>query len=106
MAYLQRNAHKRVDPQKVVADARTIIVLAASYSTETKAEQGEAAGFGGASGVIARYARFEDYHDVMGERLKVLADFLSAKSPNSRSLWYVDTGPFLERDLAQRAGIG
>jgi epoxyqueuosine reductase len=57
--------------------------------------------------VVARYARHADYHDVMGDRLKALARFLEATaSVRSRSLWYVDTGPVLERDFAQRAGIG
>ncbi len=28
------------------------------------------------SGVVARYARFDDYHDVLGERLKTLVDFV------------------------------
>src|SRR5581483_8788057 len=56
---------------------------------------------------IARYARFKDYHDVLGERLKTLAAFVNETGGDSvRSLWYVDTGPLLERDLAQRAGLG
>jgi epoxyqueuosine reductase len=92
MGYLQRNAEKRVDPQKVLADARTIITLAVSYASESPA------------GPIARYARFSDYHDVMGERLEELSQFVN--SFGGRSLWYVDTGPLLERDLAERAGLG
>ena len=59
------------------------------------------------SGVIARYARFDDYHDVLAERLKLLAEFVNRLGgAGTRSLWYVDTGPLLERDLAQRAGLG
>ena len=93
MGYLQRNAHKRVDPRNVLAGARTIITLAVSY-------------FSAGPGPIARYARFTDYHDVMGERLKELSGFVNSFGSNARSLWYVDTGPFLERDLAERAGLG
>ncbi|HUS34913.1 MAG TPA: tRNA epoxyqueuosine(34) reductase QueG, partial [Verrucomicrobiae bacterium] len=55
----------------------------------------------------ARYARYQDYHDVLVEPLRALTDFVNATGGvNTKSLWYVDTGPFLERDLAQRAGIG
>ena len=58
-------------------------------------------------GIIARYARFADYHDVLGGRLKSLTEFVNQLGgPQTRSLWYVDTGPLLERDLAQRAGLG
>ncbi len=58
-------------------------------------------------GLIAQYARYRDYHDVLGERLKVLNDFTNQLGGDgTRSLWYVDTGPILERDLAQRAGLG
>jgi epoxyqueuosine reductase len=56
---------------------------------------------------VARYARFDDYHDVLGGRLKLLAKFITETGgADTRSLWYVDTGPILERDFAQRAGIG
>ena len=58
-------------------------------------------------GVVARYAHYTDYHEVLGERLKALTEFIQQHAgAAARSLWYVDTGPVLERDLAQRAGIG
>src|SRR6266581_305561 len=40
MAYMQRNAHKRVNPQQVLADARGIITLAVSYGEEQEPEPG------------------------------------------------------------------
>jgi epoxyqueuosine reductase len=57
---------------------------------------------------IARYAQGgRDYHDLMAEKLKQLAAAIDdCGGPGARALWYVDTGPILERDLAQRAGIG
>jgi epoxyqueuosine reductase len=96
MAYLARNAPKRVDPQLVLPGARSVITLAASY--HNPAWQ---------SGPVARYARYADYHDILGERLRRLTDSVNQLGgPGTRSLWYVDTGPVLERDLAQRAGLG
>ena len=101
MAWLARNAEKRIDPAKVLAHAKTIISLAVSYETSGDTASSPS------QGVIARYARFSDYHDIIGERAKLLADFVtSLGGEGTRSLWYVDTGPFLERDIAQRAGIG
>ena len=93
MGYLKRNAHKRVEPRKVLSAAQTVITLAVSY-------------FGPAEGAIARYARFTDYHDVISQPLKELTAFVNSLAPRTHSLWYVDTGPFLERDLAERAGLG
>ena len=114
MAYLQRNARKRVDPGQVLAGARSIITLAASYAGNRETEDGlsppnlpaPSLGFN-PTGLVARYARFADYHDVLGGRLKALTEFVNQHGgADARSLWYVDTGPFLERDLAQRSGLG
>jgi epoxyqueuosine reductase len=96
MGYLERNAHKRVDPQRVLSGAHSIVTLAASYHLDEQQ-----------TGPIARYARYSDYHDVLGDRLKQLAGYINELGgPTGRSLWYIDTGPLLERDLAQRAGLG
>jgi epoxyqueuosine reductase len=113
MAWLERNAPKRIDPQKVLSGAKSVIALAASYAMDWSAD-GSSASSGPAitrtsrpRSFIARYARFDDYHDVLGERLKQLTQFVNQLGgADNRSLWYVDTGPVLERDFAQRAGLG
>jgi epoxyqueuosine reductase len=118
MAYLERTAPKRVDPQQVLPGARSVITLATSYALERRGAREEgrepapsdtqhAPRNTRPSGLVARYARYDDYHDILGERLKQLADFVNQSGgEGTRSLWYVDTGPLLERDLAQRAGLG
>ena len=59
------------------------------------------------AGPIARYARGDDYHEVMRDKLRRLGDWLSAEAGvDIRTRPYVDTGPVLERDLARRAGLG
>lgn len=103
MAWIERNAPKRLDPQKVLAGAKSVICLAVNYHSEKP----QAASRKPQSGLVARYARFDDYHDVLGERLKLLAQFVNELGgAQTRSLGYVDTGPILERDFAQRAGLG
>ena len=108
MAWLERNADKRIDPQKVLPGAKSVIALAASYYDAGEICRNPECREFSNSGVIARYARFADYHDVLGERLKALTEFIDSLAADRkvRSLWYVDTGPVLERDFAQRAGLG
>ena len=109
MAWLERNAAKRVNPQEVLPGAKSIIVFAISYDEDARESTNprHLSLVTRHSGLIARYARFKDYHDVIGERLKQLTAFVNELGGSgTRSLWYVDTGPLLERDLAQRAGLG
>jgi len=101
MGWLERNAHKRVDPQLVLENARSVITLAASYGSEPEPSEAPQ------RGVIARYARYTDYHYTLGRALSQLTERVqSVAGRGARSLWYVDTGPLLERDLGQRAGLG
>ena len=103
MAWLERNAAKRVEPQKVLAGAKSVVCLAASYHSESPKSKVQSP----KPGVIARYARFKDYHDVLAEKLKALTELVDKLGgADTCSLWYVDTGPVLERDFAQRAGLG
>jgi epoxyqueuosine reductase len=95
MDYLPRGAAKRHDSRLPVSNATSAIVVGLSY--------------GGAepSGSVARYARGDDYHEVMTARLDELHRWLESESGRSiRGKAYVDTGPILERDLGRRAGLG
>ncbi len=119
MAYLERTAAKRLSPQLVLPGAKTLLTLAVSYAGPTDDRNTEHVHppqccYGGRAprttqhtGLVARYARHTDYHDVIGERLQQLTQFINQLGgANIHSLWYVDTGPLLERDLAERAGLG
>jgi epoxyqueuosine reductase len=53
---------------------------------------------------IARYALGDDYHEILLEKLHALAADLVAHGAQAKV--YVDTGPVLEKPLAQRAGLG
>jgi len=98
MGYLARNADKRVDPSKILADARSVVVVGLNYYT----------GDHDPAGRIARYAwGTHDYHELMSGKLEQLsAGIVEIGGPGTHCLGYADTGPILERDLAQRAGVG
>ncbi len=172
MDYLARNLDRRLNPQELLPDARSIIVVGMNYYTEEaegdlpraktprrKEERQEereapcpktprdvterveertaqeavsnqqsseweaAAAVGGGRqiqtpgghpqseiqnrAVFARYARGDDYHDVMTARLRELLGFLKAEAgEGAEGRVYVDTGPILEREVARRAGLG
>ena len=95
MTYLPRGAEKRRDTRLPFEGVRSAVVVALNYGGKQPA------------GTVARYARGKDYHDVMIARLESLHAWIEAElGRDVRGKAYVDTGPILERDLAQRAGLG
>jgi epoxyqueuosine reductase len=95
MHYLPKWAHKRRDSRLPYEGVRSAIVVAMSYGGREP------------SGPVARYARGDDYHDVLDAKLRDLHAWISAELGREvRGRAYVDTGPLLERDLARRAGLG
>ncbi len=96
MAYLDgTGAELRRDARRPHPGATHALVVAMSYGGREP------------SGPVARYARGDDYHTVLRERVRELHHWLereTGQTINARP--YVDSGPILERDLAQRAGLG
>ena len=104
MQYLaeERSIVRRADPLQIFPECKSILVLATPYSPPPPS--GEELG---ARGNIASYAWGNDYHDVLPGRMKELVQFIEEQVGGPvKNRWYTDTGPILERDLAQRAGIG
>jgi epoxyqueuosine reductase len=95
MAYLERGAEKRRDTRLPLPGTTHAIVVGLDYGGREP------------SGPVARYARGDDYHDVMDAMLRELHRRI-ARDAGREILGkpYVDTGPLLERDLARRAGLG
>lgn len=134
MLYLHRQEPKRGDLSLILPGVKSVVCVALNYSPETGMApnpspvpgEGSMIGQGSAAlnsypsptewgqgsalvpgvGVIARYARFDDYHDTLWARLEALLAFIQSQSPGANGKVYCDTGPITERDLAMRAGLG
>jgi len=100
MDYLARRAEAYRHPAGVLKGARSLFVLGFNYRT---AEPRVAAD---GQGRVARYAWGADYHDLIHDRLKCLAEFLRRQMPEAAVRGVVDTAPLLEREFAQLAGLG
>ena len=98
MRYLHRQARRRKEPQSIVPEARSVIVVLDNYYHPDSPEDL-------AAPKIAKYARGSDYHGVMGERLERLAGFIREEGATVARV-YADAGPVPERELAERAGLG
>jgi epoxyqueuosine reductase len=101
MQWMERTVEKRTNPELVLAEARSVIMLGVSYAgMDGRGGEGRA--------TWARYALHEDYHDTMKVGLiaagKVIEELYGATREDYRA--YVDTGPVLERGWAAKAGLG
>lgn len=98
----QRNRERRANPRLILPECRSILVLGAPYQPSPPVEEGRKRG-----GNIASYAWGDDYHDVLPDRLQALVAFIEGQAGHPvANRRYTDTGPILERELAQRAGLG
>jgi epoxyqueuosine reductase len=105
MHYLERedSLQRRADLRRTQESVRTVLVVGHDYYQEDPPGVPEDP----SRGVVARYARGEDYHLVMKSRLEELRTWLEGEVGEPvEGRAYVDTGPILERELGQRAGLG
>jgi epoxyqueuosine reductase len=102
MGWMAERTHWRGDPAQLWPEARSVIMLAESYTPETDPMQvvGQPD-----RGAISVYARNKDYHDLVKKRLKRLARWLIAEAGGEVKV-FVDTAPVPEKALGQAAGLG
>ncbi len=94
----------RIDPKRTLDSAKSIIVIAMSYYIkDERVGRNENPQF---YGELARTAWGQDYHIVLKSKLEKLAHFISDEYDRFEYKAFVDTGPLVDRYLANRAGIG
>ena len=91
---------RRADPARILAGVQSVVCVALCHDPDVDAARAAR------TGRIARYAAGDDYHALMREKLRALADFVEVALPGAQTLWYSDTGAILERGWAERAGLG
>ncbi len=102
MEYLARNPLQRTRPAELLAEARSIICLSAQYTAQHDIHD-----LPSSSGRIARYARGLDYHYILDKPLKELERWMIENGgEGTHTRRFCDAGPIMERQFAQRAGLG
>lgn len=97
--YLYRTYEARLNLRSVFPEARSVIVVVKNYYTGDHAQENKPK--------IARYAWGGDYHHWFKKRLRKLSSLLAEEYGESTRTWiFNDTGPFLERAWAVKAGLG
>ena len=82
MEWIRRGRERRLDPRLVLDSARSLILVARSYATrQTEPARPDLMD---PRGSVARYARGDDYHEIMGNRLLNLEEFIEREAPGER----------------------
>jgi epoxyqueuosine reductase len=100
MDYLADRAEAYEHPRHILEGVRSILMLAVNYRTAEPVAPRPG------QGRVARYAWGRDYHELIHERLRSLAEFHRRLTPQAAVRGVVDTAPLLEREFAQLAGLG
>lgn len=95
MDWMERNNDRRLHPQALIPEARSILVVAMNYYQPDPERPYR----------IAKYALGDDYHNLILRRLKKLCRIMREEFGGVQRP-YVDTGPLLEKPIAEAAGIG
>ena len=97
MTWMERDDDRRLHPEHLIPEreAKSIIVLALNYYQADPDRKYR----------IAKYALGDDYHNLMLRRIKRLCRILRDDYGGDQRP-YVDTGPLLEKPIAEAAGVG
>jgi epoxyqueuosine reductase len=107
MTYLERHLEKKTNPSLLLKDAKTWISLATYYDTkEPLSVDIQQELMTEKKGWVSRYARGEDYHDLISRKHGEVIQKISQIYPDERFVSCVDFKPVLERDVGVRAGLG
>ncbi|MBV9957832.1 MAG: tRNA epoxyqueuosine(34) reductase QueG [Acidobacteria bacterium] len=100
MRWMARDPERRTDPREIFPEARSVVVVALNYFTPHEHVDDSL------TGKISRYAWGDDYHDVVGEKLRALLAWIKEEWPEAMGKACVDIQPMMDKAWAVRAGLG
>lgn len=100
MRWMARDPEMRTDPRKLFPTARSIVVVAINYYASAAHANDPA------TGKVSRYAWGDDYHEIVGEKLRSLLTWIKEDIPNAEGKVCVDIQPLMDKAWAVRAGLG
>jgi epoxyqueuosine reductase len=107
MKWMERDPAQRADPRGFWPPAQSVVVVALNYYTPHQHEARSGSDRADTvSGKISRYAWGDDYHDVLGEKLRELLGWIKTKWPEADGKVCVDIQPVMDKVWGQRAGLG
>jgi epoxyqueuosine reductase len=116
MRWMDREPELRTDPRKLFPAARSVVVVAINYySPEQHKDNHEVSTTRGngwvaegdhTTGKVSRYAWGDDYHDVVGAKLRALLAWIQSEVHEARGKVCVDIQPMMDKAWAARAGLG
>ena len=100
MSWMARDVAQRTDPRRLFAPARSVVVVALNYYTAHKHSDDPD------TGKVSRYAWGDDYHEVVGDKLRALLAWIKERYPEAEGKVCVDIQPVMDKAWAARAGLG
>jgi len=98
MQYMENHFEKRVNPQKLVENAKSVISVIFNYYPSHNQPK--------ATYKISKYAYGKDYHFILKDKLRSLFNYLQSIIPEVQGRAFVDTAPVMDKVWAQKAGLG
>ncbi len=98
MTYMENHFDKRLDPRKLEPGTKSIIVLLHNYFPEQTQPDD--------TYKISKYAYGKDYHFILKNKMRKLVAEIQEKTGEFQYRIFTDSAPVLERQWAQRAGLG
>ncbi len=98
MAYMENHFDKRLDPRKLVNDAKSVVSMTLNYFPEKELDFGKYK--------VSKYAYGKDYHNVIKKKLKKFLHFIQEEIGEVGGRAFVDSAPVLDKTWAQKGGLG
>ena len=113
MKWMARDPEQRTDPRGLFPEARSVVVVALNYYTPHQHKVSTTCGSGWVrdegcptTGKVSRYAWGDDYHEVVGDKLRELLEWIKEQWPEAEGKVCVDIQPTMDKAWAVRAGLG